>query len=283
MPVDPKSNPLTSTVEESINMAEQYLMSTLPNPPITTSGSGPEQTLVGSSQVDASLLSTDSLGEGIDPKISDTGGISDDSIDGVDVDDNIYYASDINNNDQKNVAWTVNFGGGEGKKPKLGGDRASSRVVGAVDDGQRVGQGKHGNRVVEREVPYPPQPPQRNLSRPAKESLDAVESENTFQPQITSKGRNFQAPSNVHERLVKYGEDKEKVREEMSKDRQKEIAKKRAEEHPFQPKVTKKGSKSRGSDAESTRERLYKLAGERDMIRECTKYHMMEAEARAHR
>lgn len=68
----------------------------------------------------------------------------------------------------------------------------------------------------------------------------------------------------------------------MSKDREREMALKRAEEHPFQPKVTKKGSTVREGDADGTRERLYKLAGERDMIRECTKYHMMEAEARTH-
>lgn len=59
--------------------------------------------------------------------------------------------------------------------------------------------------------PCPTQMHSKNLSRPARETLDAVLRENTFHPKITRLAKKKGGEGSVHERLMAYGE--AKVRE----------------------------------------------------------------------
>ena len=104
----------------------------------------------------------------------------------------------------------------------------------------------------------------------------AVPPPQTFQPVITNKGFKHRPSASVHDRLTAYGVKAEEKRDEAHKKGLEVMREEEKKRNTFQPNVTAKGRKAMQPD--KVEDRLFRLAGERDVVRECTKYHMMEAE-----
>jgi hypothetical protein len=218
---------------------------------------------------------------------------STDSLDGDESDgsEEVYYASDVLNENQPAVAWTVEF---SKSSSEGGGDNNSSSkpppAPPVLSSSQRNRTNKQQQRQVSYAHPLPPPAavprkpvqPTFTLTKPAVEGITAAASNLTFAPKTNvSPSRKFgQAAPNVHERLTKYGEESQlkltRAQEQRLLEQQTEASK-----ITYKPPITTKGMKSRPTNPQKTAEMLFSEAGERDVVRECTKYHMMEAEVQS--
>jgi len=191
----------------------------------------------------------------------------------------IFYASDVNRTVAPAVAWTLdldpNLTKGKATKPVLSSSsRPSPRhqvnkptTITTMKKEQTMATKKSTAKVVNNVG--------KTLTRSAIEGIEASRKEETFVPVVNANARVTSIPSEggVHSRLsaaaVALGErqrqrESERIREEA-----------RRGEFSFKPKITKKADKRKG-DIEATRERLYRDGEERNVIRECTRYHLKE-------
>ncbi|GMH71352.1 hypothetical protein TrLO_g3865 [Triparma laevis f. longispina] len=280
-------NNIASTVESSIASAEAYLTSTTispsspplpPPPPSRSLPLHPQSPPLLDDSMDLKPNPNVNATLSPDPLAPPSPANSHDSLNASGVkggggegeEGELYFASDINHKNPTAASWEVTFAPSAptSLKPKPVLKTKKERPPFPLKPSQK--------KLNPSKQPSPPPAPSFTLSRPAQESLNSVLAEETFQPVITSKGVKMRSNSNVHDRLTAYGVNADQKRDSAHTARLEVLREQEKKQHPFQPHVTSKGRAALQPDR--VQDRLYKLAGERDVVRECTKYHMMEAE-----
>ena len=198
-------------------------------------------------------------------------------------DDVLFYASDVNRVQAPAVAWTLDV-------DALDADNINNNNDDANNDNNKNDNNSNNERRVLKPKPKLTSDSRnkkrsgndtreeinkigKNLTRSAIEGIEKHHSNLTFQPKVN---HNAKAPlrGDVHDRLAMMAEQKgERQRERESKKITEDA--RSARKYTFKPEITKKGSK-RGDNVKKTASRLYHDADERNMVRECTRYHLQE-------
>ena len=198
--------------------------------------------------------------------------VSEDSLENVEVEekeDTLFYASDVNCGEAPAarppaVAWTLEL------------DPMQAQVQAPQQLKPRpklTSEIKATATTKSKTIPRQPIIHTKSLSSSAVEGIESEKLELTFKPQITTQARN-RPNANVHERLSKLAEQMSERQRQRESQKITESAK-TARSHSFKPEITSKGSKRAGNVMKTARS-LYHDADERNMIRECTRYHLQE-------